>query len=160
MEKGESTTIGNHEKAISSVCCMASSEKPWSSSLFGCIASDSWDGNVKLWDVRQPQICKSASEISLGAKVFGMDWVDHTLMVCTSARKIHIFDVRKAGDIDFLTCHRVDGTINPINAVAFHPTYGTFATGGCDGTVVVWDARMKKRLVALPCLASPRPFLL
>eukprot|EP00038_Savillea_parva_P018005 m.22144 g.22144 ORF g.22144 m.22144 type:complete len:331 (+) comp3959_c0_seq1:54-1046(+) len=47
-------------------------------------------------------------------------------------------------------CHRVkiDGTdtIYPINAVAFHPRYGTFATGGCDGFVNIWDAAKKKRL--------------
>lgn len=103
MEKGGSTTIGNHEKAISTVCSMSSTEEPWSSSLFGCIASGSWDGSVKLWDVRQPQHCKPVSEVSLGAKVFGMDWVDHTLMVCTSGRKIHMFDVRKASDPDSFT---------------------------------------------------------
>eukprot|EP00961_Rhodomonas_salina_P281251 3800060-Rhodomonas_salina.1 len=24
-------------------------------------------------------------------------------------------------------------TVYPVNALAFHPSYGTFATGGCDG---------------------------
>lgn len=47
-------------------------------------------------------------------------------------------------------CHRttVDGqdTIYPVNAVAMHPRYGTFATGGCDGIVNMWDGRNKKRL--------------
>jgi len=47
-------------------------------------------------------------------------------------------------------CHRSthDGvqTVWPVNAVAFHPLYGTFATGGCDGFVNVWDAQNKKRL--------------
>lgn len=28
----------------------------------------------------------------------------------------------------------------------FHPVYGTFATGGCDGVVSVWDGEAKKRL--------------
>lgn len=37
-------------------------------------------------------------------------------------------------------------TIYPINAVAFHPRYGTFATGGCDGFVNIWDPAKKKRL--------------
>jgi len=140
-----------------------------------------------------------------------MDWVDHTLMVCTSGRKIHLYDVRKHSDtdtfimsenqqresslkyqtrscalfpnldgyalgsiegrvgIDYMEdnevtaaqgkkkyafkCHRVDDTVYPVNAVAFHPK-GTFATGGCDGTVVMWDAKLKKRLVALPRLAT------
>eukprot|EP01067_Filipodium_phascolosomae_P008172 Filipodium_phascolosomae@DN6882_c0_g1_i1.p1 len=47
-------------------------------------------------------------------------------------------------------CHRkqVEGVevIYPVNALAFHPKYGTFATGGCDGTVAVWDGMNKKRL--------------
>jgi cell cycle arrest protein BUB3 len=32
-------------------------------------------------------------------------------------------------------CHRVGDMVYPVNAIAFHPKYGTFATGGCDGTV-------------------------
>lgn len=47
-------------------------------------------------------------------------------------------------------CHRVkeDGTekIYPVNAISFHPTHNTFATGGSDGLVNVWDGFNKKRL--------------
>lgn len=32
-------------------------------------------------------------------------------------------------------CHRVGDMVYPVNAIEFHPRYGTFATGGCDGTV-------------------------
>ena len=37
-------------------------------------------------------------------------------------------------------------TVYPVNALAFHPIYGTFASGGCDGLVNVWDGANKKRL--------------
>jgi len=47
-------------------------------------------------------------------------------------------------------CHRVGETIYPVNSIAFHPIYGTFATGGCDGSVVVWDGLNKKKLSSLP----------
>eukprot|EP00916_Digyalum_oweni_P010316 GHVL01017296.1.p1 GENE.GHVL01017296.1~~GHVL01017296.1.p1 ORF type:complete len:162 (+),score=25.78 GHVL01017296.1:222-707(+) len=51
-------------------------------------------------------------------------------------------------------CHRktVHGQdlIFPVNAISFHPIYGTFATGGCDGVVAVWDGNNKKRLWKLP----------
>ncbi|KAG7395812.1 mitotic spindle checkpoint protein Bub3 [Phytophthora boehmeriae] len=50
-------------------------------------------------------------------------------------------------------CHRTkvdDQTlIYPVNAIAFHPTYGTFATGGCDGLVNLWDGANKKRITHL-----------
>lgn len=47
-------------------------------------------------------------------------------------------------------CHRKpEGkmqTLFPVNAIGFHPTHGTFATGGCDGMVNVWDGENKKRI--------------
>ena len=57
-------------------------------------------------------------------------------------------------------CHRQTTTTNgpetgeeaevdvvyPVNALAFHPAYGTFATGGGDGVVSVWDAESKRRV--------------
>jgi len=47
-------------------------------------------------------------------------------------------------------CHRatINGvdTVYPVNALAFHQGYGTFATGGCDGVVNIWDGENKKRL--------------
>jgi cell cycle arrest protein BUB3 len=51
-------------------------------------------------------------------------------------------------------CHRkTEGTkqiLYPVNALAFHPRYGTFATGGCDGMVNVWDGANKKRICQYP----------
>lgn len=47
-------------------------------------------------------------------------------------------------------CHRTkkDGVENiyPVNAISFHNKYNTFATGGSDGFVNVWDGFNKKRL--------------
>jgi len=47
-------------------------------------------------------------------------------------------------------CHRrvEDGVeyVYPVNAIAFHPQHGTFATGGCDGVVNTWDGTKKKRI--------------
>ena len=47
-------------------------------------------------------------------------------------------------------CHRVkqDGTeyIYPVNAISFHHHHNTFATGGSDGFVNIWDPFNKKRL--------------
>ncbi|CBX94032.1 hypothetical protein IAQ61_003904 [Plenodomus lingam] len=47
-------------------------------------------------------------------------------------------------------CHRqtVDGqdVVYPVNALAYHPIHGTFATGGGDGVVSLWDAVAKRRI--------------
>lgn len=43
-------------------------------------------------------------------------------------------------------CHRKGETAFPVNAIAFHPGYGTFATGGADATVSVWDGEKRKRV--------------
>lgn len=47
-------------------------------------------------------------------------------------------------------CHRqtVDGVdvVYPVNALAFHPSYGTFASGGGDGVVALWDGVAKRRI--------------
>lgn len=50
-------------------------------------------------------------------------------------------------------CHREEDketkvdTVYPVNAIAFHPTYTrSFATGGCDGNVFLWDAQNRRRL--------------
>ncbi|KAI4601095.1 hypothetical protein KJ359_012282 [Pestalotiopsis sp. 9143b] len=49
-------------------------------------------------------------------------------------------------------CHRQtspeDGAdvVFPVNALAFHPTFGTFASGGGDATVALWDAAAKRRM--------------
>jgi len=37
----------------------------------------------------------------------------------------------------------------PVNAIVYHPSFGTFATGGCDGNVYVWDSDRKKRICSL-----------
>lgn len=44
-------------------------------------------------------------------------------------------------------CHRSDGLAFPVNAVAHNQKYRSFATGGGDGAVAIWDGEKKKRLV-------------
>ncbi|KAI8344821.1 WD40-repeat-containing domain protein [Chlamydoabsidia padenii] len=61
-------------------------------------------------------------------------------------------------------CHRDDAkNIFSVNALSFHPTYGTFSTAGADGTVSFWDKDSKQRLKAfsnvngtIPCTAFNR----
>ncbi|KAI9679470.1 MAG: hypothetical protein M1817_005492 [Caeruleum heppii] len=51
-------------------------------------------------------------------------------------------------------CHRQPSTndggmvdvVYPVNALAFHPIHGTFASGGGDGVVALWDGVAKRRI--------------
>lgn len=56
----------------------------------------------------------------------------------------------EAGKKYAFKCHRVGNTVFPVNCIAFHPFYGTFATGGCDGFVNIWDGKNRKRLSQMP----------
>ncbi|WLF80064.1 RNA export factor gle2 [Lodderomyces elongisporus] len=38
----------------------------------------------------------------------------------------------------------------PVNAISFHPIYGTFSTAGSDGTFCFWDKDAKQRLKSFP----------
>lgn len=56
-------------------------------------------------------------------------------------------------------CHRqlinnVDH-VWPVNCLAFHPTYNTFVSAGSDGTVSIWDHKVKKRLKQHPKYPGP-----
>jgi mRNA export factor len=57
-------------------------------------------------------------------------------------------------------CHRQDSNVYSVNAIAFNPNFGTFATVGSDGVVNFWDKDNKQRLKAfnaiqrtIPCAA-------
>jgi len=51
-------------------------------------------------------------------------------------------------------CHRQPiGDVDqvwPVNSLAFHPSFNTFASAGSDATVSIWDHKVKKRLRQYP----------
>ena len=69
------------------------------------------------------------------------------------------FEAEKAANTYAFKCHRQTATqadedgaeqevdiVYPVNALAFNPTHGTFATGGGDGVIAFWDAQTKRRI--------------
>lgn len=55
-------------------------------------------------------------------------------------------------------CHRDEKAIPsvyPVNAISFHPVYGTFSTAGGDGCYFFWDKDSKQRLKNGPNCGSP-----
>ncbi|KAL1587934.1 hypothetical protein WHR41_03406 [Cladosporium halotolerans] len=69
------------------------------------------------------------------------------------------FDADRAGDTYAFKCHRQTVTevgedgeeheidiVYPVNALVFNKVHGTFATGGGDGVIALWDAQSKRRV--------------
>jgi mRNA export factor len=54
-------------------------------------------------------------------------------------------------------CHRDGNDIYAVNCLAFHPTFGTFATTGGDGTFNFWDKDSRQRLKAFSKANLPVP---
>ncbi|KAI9493325.1 WD40-repeat-containing domain protein [Zychaea mexicana] len=53
-------------------------------------------------------------------------------------------------------CHRDEQkNIHSVNAISFHPTYGTFSTAGSDGTFSFWDKDSKQRLKSFSNKGGP-----
>ncbi|CAI5739723.1 unnamed protein product [Hyaloperonospora brassicae] len=204
IQTNQKTSLGTHDAAVRHVGY---------STACGLAVSGSWDGSLKLFDVRNGRSQAEVHTVNVTGKVFGMDVCSHLVVVGTSERRVAVYDVRQwtqplvekesplkyqlrcvrvfpdlmgfavasvegrvaleyfsdsNNDSDtgaLLTdpsrkkrsyafkCHRgkVDdqALVYPVNAIAFHPTYGTFATGGCDGVVNLWDGANKKRITHL-----------
>ena len=52
-------------------------------------------------------------------------------------------------------CHRDNQDIYAVNCITFHPTYGTFATTGSDGTFNFWDKDSRQRLKQFGKASAP-----
>ncbi|CAO3618305.1 unnamed protein product [Cunninghamella blakesleeana] len=63
---------------------------------------------------------------------------------------LEYFDDEEQKKTTTFKLHRqiVDGyeVVYPVNCLTFHPTHGTFSSGGSDGVVSIWDPINKKRL--------------
>lgn len=74
---------------------------------------------------------------------------------------VEFFDPTLEKEAYAFKCHRVtfkdeqgadDVMIYPVNTIAYHPIHGTFATGGGDSVVALWDAKTKRRIRQYPKL--------
>src|ERR1044071_8495038 len=52
-------------------------------------------------------------------------------------------------------CHREQNYVHAVNAISFHPMYGTFSTAGSDGTFNFWDKDSKQRLKGFSSIGGP-----
>lgn len=57
----------------------------------------------------------------------------------------HVEDADQKENFAF-KCHRDGTNIYAVNAIKFNPHFGTFVTGGADGTLHIWDKDSRQRL--------------
>uniref|UniRef100_A0A1I8JC31 WD_REPEATS_REGION domain-containing protein n=1 Tax=Macrostomum lignano TaxID=282301 RepID=A0A1I8JC31_9PLAT len=153
----EDIVVGYHDRPIRCVHFSADTNQ---------LVTGSWDSSVKLWDTRAPAFSSMHQQPD---KVYTLDTAGHHLVVGTAGRHVlgyvlssiegrvavEFFDTNpevQAKKYAF-KCHRVKTQdaeeIHPVNAVAFHRQFNTFATGGSDCMVNIWDGFNRKRLMQL-----------
>ncbi|CAH2053293.1 unnamed protein product [Thlaspi arvense] len=131
----------------------------------GQVITGSWDKTVKCWD---PRGASGPDRTQVGTylqpeRVYSLSLVGNRLVVATAGRHVNIYDLRnmsqpeqrRESSLKYQTrCVRSypNGTGYALSSVEgrvameFFDLYGTFATGGCDGFVNIWDGNNKKRL--------------
>lgn len=93
------------------------------------------------WQTRAIGCYPGASGYAIGSidGRVGLQWID--------AKNEHL-------NFNF-KCHRDGQNAYAVNTIAFHPVYGTFATGGADGSIIFWDKDSKQKLDATGPLGAP-----
>eukprot|EP00887_Chlorella_sp_A99_P005513 scaffold1.g5513.t1 len=138
---GQETLLGQHAAAARCVGWLPGR---------GLLASGGWDATLRVWDPRAPAGAPVAT-VQLPGKAYSMSASDARLVVGTSGRQEE--QARKYA----FKCHRRSeggrDTVYPVNAISFNKAWGTFATGGGDGVVNIWDGANKKRLHQARCAA-------
>lgn len=113
--------------------------------------------HIPIWDLRHMDapVEKRVSSLKYQTRAIRCfpDKTGYALGSVEGRVAIEYFDKAAQKKKYAFKCHRSTKaqvtTVYPVNALAFNPKYGTFATGGCDGIVSIWDGANKKRLCQL-----------
>ncbi|CAH2036286.1 unnamed protein product [Thlaspi arvense] len=161
---GKEDILGMHDKPVRCV------EYSYAA---GQVITGSWDKTIKCWD---PRAASGPEGTQIGTyqqpeRVNSLSLVGNRLVVATAGRHVNIYDLRnmsqpeqrRESSLKYQTrCVRcypngtgyalssVEGRVSmeffDLSEAAQAKNYGTFATGGCDGFVNIWDGNNKKRL--------------
>lgn len=110
---------------------------------------------VAIWDLRNMTCIQRESFLKYQTRCISTfpDQKGYVIGSIEGRVAVEYFEQTKENQRYAFKCHRSqDKTtgleiIYPVNAISFHRSYNTFATGGSDCFVSVWDAKHKKRLV-------------
>ncbi|OAY81323.1 Mitotic checkpoint protein BUB3.1 [Ananas comosus] len=157
FSSGEEEILGRHGAPVR---CMEYS------SASAQLITGSWDKTLKCWDQRG---ASGPDRTLIGTypqpeRVYSLSLVGHCLVVATAGRHVNVYDLRnmsrpeqkRESSLKYQTrCVRFRSQFSEgrvameffdLSEAAQAKSYGTFATGGCDGYVNVWDGNNKKRL--------------
>ncbi|GBG26127.1 Mitotic checkpoint protein BUB3.1 [Hondaea fermentalgiana] len=102
---------------------------------------------VHLYDMRKPDEPVQARPPALAFQTRCVRFLpdgNGFAIGCTAGRVVVDY-LDSSRDSFKFKCHRTKEAIYPVNAIAPHPVHETFATGGGDGDVAVWDPLNHKR---------------
>lgn len=117
---------------------------------------------IHIYDIRQMSVCEQVRESPLMHQTRALrcfpDGQGFALSSIEGRVAIEYFDPSPQVQSQkyAFKCHRKTNpqtkcqTLYPVNCIAFHPKHGTFATGGCDQLINVWDGKNKKRICQYP----------
>lgn len=133
------TPVAQHDGAVS--------QSLYSEQL-SCLASVSWDGHLRYWDLRTPPSGTPAADVELSERAYCADAVGVVLVVALAARKLVVFDVRKPAT-PFR--RRYSLLSRQSRALACWPDAMGYAVGAVDGQVSVESIQPNSRDGSFAC---------
>ncbi|KAG2008939.1 spindle assembly checkpoint protein SLDB [Coprinopsis cinerea AmutBmut pab1-1] len=145
LEKESMTHLGTHGDGISSMV--------WSKETNNLITG-SWDRTLRFWDPRASSSSNAPASPTSSSPI-AVEYFDPSPEVQEKkyAFKCHRQTVKEVDQASGKE-QEVDH-VWPVNGLAFCPRYNTFASAGSDGTVSIWDFKVKKRLRQYPKFPNP-----
>ncbi|KAI0288662.1 WD40 repeat-like protein [Multifurca ochricompacta] len=170
LESEKIHALGQHDNAISSVCYSGEAK---------AIITGSWDRSIRFWDPRAATTQQSSHQLPERiyfmdtmetpgqTRESSLKFLTRALACMSDGQGYATASVEGRIAVEYFDpssavqekkypfkCHRqtIDEVdhVWPVNALAFHPTYNTFASGGSDATVSICDNKVKKRLRQFP----------
>ncbi|KAG0182377.1 hypothetical protein DFQ28_007445 [Apophysomyces sp. BC1034] len=111
------------------------------------------DRHVVLFDLNSPTTIFKWQTRAISAFIDGKGYAVGSI---EGRVGIQYIDERDQAKSFSFKCHRdVSSNIYSVNAISFHPIYGTFATAGADGQMNFWDKDSKQRLKSFDMMNGP-----
>eukprot|EP01116_Phalansterium_solitarium_P001219 TRINITY_DN10997_c0_g1_i1.p1 TRINITY_DN10997_c0_g1~~TRINITY_DN10997_c0_g1_i1.p1 ORF type:complete len:353 (+),score=84.85 TRINITY_DN10997_c0_g1_i1:102-1160(+) len=119
------------------------------------------DRNIIVFDLRKPQVefKRIQSPLKQQSRVITCfpDKTGFALGSIEGRVAIHHVEDKDTSKNFAFKCHRDGSDIYSVNAISFHPRFGTFATAGSDGSFNFWDKENRQRLKQFTRANNPIP---